>query len=153
MQLNSSMGCLMLLTSKHTLYHSMKTKHLRNSLRSNLQKGIFDHQNLNTHHHSLSSKSKMENYDQYKTTMPSISGPFITSTPYPSYSSSFGTSVELISLLNSTFDGNTIIFVLKGDEHKAVFKMQYRLFEPTGLTNSPAAFQTMMNFILCPLIE
>ena len=36
-----------------------------------------------------------------------------------------------------------------GDEHKAAFKMQRGLYEPTvmffGLTNSPATFQAMMN--------
>jgi len=43
------------------------------------------------------------------------------------------------------------IHIQEGDEHKAVFKTKYGLFEPTvmyfGLTNLPATFQTMMNYI------
>ena len=46
--------------------------------------------------------------------------------------------------------------IKEGDEHKAAFKTQYGLFEPTvmffGLTNSPATFQTMMNHIFRPII-
>ncbi len=47
--------------------------------------------------------------------------------------------------------GYNNIRIKEGDEHKAVFKTKYGLFEPTvmyfGLTNSPATFQTMMNYI------
>ena len=43
------------------------------------------------------------------------------------------------------------VCIKKGDEWKAAFITNYRLFEPTvmffGLTNSPATFQTMMNAI------
>ena len=46
--------------------------------------------------------------------------------------------------------------VTEGDEHKAVFKTCYGLYEPLvmffGLTNSPATFQTMMNHIFAPII-
>jgi len=42
------------------------------------------------------------------------------------------------------------------DEPKAAFKTRYRLFEPMvmyfGLTNSPATFQMMMNFIYQDII-
>ena len=41
------------------------------------------------------------------------------------------------------------VCIKAGDEHKAAFKMQRGLYEPTvmffGLTNSPATFQAMMN--------
>ncbi len=41
--------------------------------------------------------------------------------------------------------------IQEGDEPKAAFKTKYGLFEPTvmyfSLTNSPATFQTMMNYI------
>ncbi len=44
----------------------------------------------------------------------------------------------------------------EGNEPKAAFKTHYGLFEPTvmyfGLTNSPATFQTMMNFIYRDII-
>jgi len=47
--------------------------------------------------------------------------------------------------------GYNNVRIHEGDEHKAAFKTRYGLFEPTvmyfGLTNSPATFQTMMNFI------
>ena len=47
--------------------------------------------------------------------------------------------------------GYNNVRIHKGDEKKAAFKTRYRLFEPTimyfGLTNSPATFQTMMNYI------
>jgi len=47
--------------------------------------------------------------------------------------------------------GYNNVRIRKGDEKKAAFKTQYRLFEPTvmyfGLTNSPSTFQTMMNHI------
>ncbi len=47
--------------------------------------------------------------------------------------------------------GYNNVRIREGDEKKAVFKTRYGLFEPTvmyfGLTNSPATFQTMMNFI------
>ena len=46
--------------------------------------------------------------------------------------------------------------IREGDEEKAAFVTNEGLFEPTvmffGLTNSPAAFQTMMNTILRPVI-
>ncbi len=47
--------------------------------------------------------------------------------------------------------GYNNVRIREGDEAKAAFKTRYGLFEPTvmyfGLTNSPATFQTMMNFI------
>jgi len=47
--------------------------------------------------------------------------------------------------------GYNNIRIREGDEKKAAFKTRYGLFEPTvmyfGLTNSPATFQTMMNYI------
>ncbi len=47
--------------------------------------------------------------------------------------------------------GYNNVRIRKGDEKKAAFKTRYGLFEPTvmyfGLTNSPATFQTMMNYI------
>ena len=47
--------------------------------------------------------------------------------------------------------GYNNVHIKKGDEHKAAFITNQRLFEPTvmffGLTNSPATFQTMMNAI------
>jgi len=47
--------------------------------------------------------------------------------------------------------GYNNIRIKEGDEGKAAFKTQYGLFEPTvmyfRLTNSPATFQTMMNYI------
>ncbi len=47
--------------------------------------------------------------------------------------------------------GYNNVCIREGDEHKAAFKTKYGLFEPTvmyfGLTNSPATFQTMMNYI------
>ncbi len=47
--------------------------------------------------------------------------------------------------------GYNNIRIQEGDEPKAAFKTKYGLFEPTvmyfGLTNSPATFQTMMNYI------
>ena len=47
--------------------------------------------------------------------------------------------------------GYNNVCIHEGDEKKAAFKTRYGLFEPTvmyfGLTNSPATFQTMMNFI------
>jgi len=47
--------------------------------------------------------------------------------------------------------GYNNICIKEGDEGKAMFKTQYGLFEPMvmyfGLTNSPAMFQTMMNYI------
>ena len=46
--------------------------------------------------------------------------------------------------------------IKEGHKHKASFKTQRGLFEPTvmffGLYNSPATFQTMMNYLLEPLI-
>src|SRR6266571_9144873 len=47
--------------------------------------------------------------------------------------------------------GYNNIHICEGDEHKVAFKTKYGLFEPMvmyfGLTNSPATFQTMMNYI------
>ena len=47
--------------------------------------------------------------------------------------------------------GYNNVRIKEGDKEKATFKMRYGLFEPRvmffGLTNSPATFQTMMNFI------
>ena len=47
--------------------------------------------------------------------------------------------------------GYNNVRIREGDEHKAVFKTKYGLFEPMvmyfGLTNSLATFQTMMNYI------
>ncbi len=47
--------------------------------------------------------------------------------------------------------GYNNVRIREGDERKATFKTRYGLFEPTvmyfGLTNSPATFQTMMNYI------
>ncbi len=47
--------------------------------------------------------------------------------------------------------GYNNVQIREGDEKKAAFKTRYSLFEPTvmyfRLTNSPATFQTMMNFI------
>ncbi len=52
--------------------------------------------------------------------------------------------------------GYNDVHIREGDEKKAVFKTRYRLFEPTvmyfGLMNSPATFQTMMNYIYCDVI-
>ncbi len=48
------------------------------------------------------------------------------------------------------------IRIREGDKPKAAFKTKYGLFEPMvmyfGLTNSPATFQTMMNYIYCDVI-
>ncbi len=47
--------------------------------------------------------------------------------------------------------GYNNVRIREGDEKKAAFKTRYGLFEPTvmyfGLTNLPATFQTMMNYI------
>ncbi len=47
--------------------------------------------------------------------------------------------------------GYNNVCIHEGDEHKVAFKTCYGLFEPTvmyfGLTNTPATFQTMMNYI------
>ena len=47
--------------------------------------------------------------------------------------------------------GYNNIRIKEGDEWKAAFMTKYGLYEPTvmyfGLTNSPATFQTMMNYI------
>ncbi len=47
--------------------------------------------------------------------------------------------------------GYNNVHIHKGNEKKATFKTRYRLFKPTvmyfRLTNSPATFQTMMNYI------
>ena len=69
---------------------------------------------------------------------------------------------ELISQVKdlnifSKFDihwGYNNIRIKEGDQHKAVFKTKYGLYEPNvmffGLTNSPAMFQAMMDHILQP---
>jgi len=47
--------------------------------------------------------------------------------------------------------GYNNVCIREGDKKKVAFKTRYGLFEPTvmyfGLTNSPATFQTMMNYI------
>ncbi len=52
--------------------------------------------------------------------------------------------------------GYNNVQICEGDEPKAAFKTCYGLFEPTvmyfSLTNSPATFQTMMNYIYCDVI-
>ncbi len=52
--------------------------------------------------------------------------------------------------------GYNNVRIRKGNKHKAAFKTCYGLFEPTvmyfGLTNSPATFQTMMNYIYRDII-
>ncbi len=52
--------------------------------------------------------------------------------------------------------GYNNVRIREGNERKAAFKTRYGLFEPTvmyfGLTNSPATFQTMMNYIYCDVI-
>ncbi len=52
--------------------------------------------------------------------------------------------------------GYNNVRICEGDEKKAAFKTRYGLFEPTvmyfGLTNSPATFQTMMNYIYWDVI-
>ena len=49
------------------------------------------------------------------------------------------------------------IHIRDGDQWKAAFKTNCGLFEPMvmffGLTNAPATFQSMMNFIFCDLIN
>ena len=69
---------------------------------------------------------------------------------------------ELISQVKeanlfSKFDirwGYNNVRIKEGDQHKAVFKTKYGLYEPNvmffGLTNSPATFQAMMDHILQP---
>ncbi|SJL15338.1 uncharacterized protein ARMOST_18831 [Armillaria ostoyae] len=53
--------------------------------------------------------------------------------------------------------GYNNVRIREGDEHKAAFRMNRGLFEPTvmffGLTNSPATFQWMMNDIFKDLIS
>ncbi len=52
--------------------------------------------------------------------------------------------------------GYNNVHICEGDELKVAFKTRYGLFEPTvmyfGLTNSPATFQTMMNYIYWDVI-
>src|SRR6266702_3001383 len=52
--------------------------------------------------------------------------------------------------------GYNNVRIREGDEPKAAFKTRYRLFKPMvmyfGLTNSPATFQTMMNYIYRDII-
>ncbi len=52
--------------------------------------------------------------------------------------------------------GYNNVRIREGDEKKAAFKTRYGLFKPTvmyfRLTNSPATFQTVMNFIYCDVI-
>ena len=53
--------------------------------------------------------------------------------------------------------GYNNIRIKEGDEWKAAFMTKYGLYEPTvmyfGLTNSPATFQTMMNYIFRDVIS
>jgi hypothetical protein len=53
--------------------------------------------------------------------------------------------------------GYNNIRIRNGDQWKATFKMNRGLFEPMvmffGLTNAPATFQSMMNFIFRELIN
>ena len=52
--------------------------------------------------------------------------------------------------------GYNNVRIKEGDEHKAAFKTNYGLWEPTvmffGLTNSPATFQAMMDSIYRPVV-
>jgi hypothetical protein len=54
-------------------------------------------------------------------------------------------------------EGYNNVLIKEGDQHKAVFKTKYGLWEPLvmffGLTNSPATFQAMMDYILEPIIN
>ena len=51
--------------------------------------------------------------------------------------------------------GYNNVRIKEGDKEKAAFKTCYGLFKPRvmffGLTNSPATFQMMMNFIYCDI--
>ena len=53
--------------------------------------------------------------------------------------------------------GYNNVQIKEGDEHKAVFKTKYGLWEPTvmffGLCNSPSTFQAMMDWIFRPIID
>ena len=53
--------------------------------------------------------------------------------------------------------GYNNVWIKEGDEHKAVFKTKYGLWEPTvmffGLCNSPPTFQAMMDWILRLIID
>ena len=53
--------------------------------------------------------------------------------------------------------GYNNIQIKEGDEWKAAFKTNHRLFEPTvmffGLMNSPAIFQAMMDSIFSDMVE
>ncbi|SJL18309.1 uncharacterized protein ARMOST_21895 [Armillaria ostoyae] len=72
-----------------------------------------------------------------------------TDTPSPSFPNSSTSSRGPSTSPSST--------IKEGDEHKAAFRMNRGLFEPTvmffGLTNSPATFQWMMNDIFKDLIS
>jgi hypothetical protein len=54
-------------------------------------------------------------------------------------------------------EGYNNVLIKEGDQHKAAFKTKYGLWEPLvmffGLTNSPATFQAMMDYILEPIIN
>jgi hypothetical protein len=54
-------------------------------------------------------------------------------------------------------EGYNNVLIKEGDQHKAVFKTKYGLWEPLvmffGLTNSLATFQAMMDYILEPIIN
>jgi hypothetical protein len=54
-------------------------------------------------------------------------------------------------------NGYNLIQIKPGDEWKMVFKTQYRLYEytvmPFGLSNTPATFQNMMNYIFQDLLD
>ena len=51
--------------------------------------------------------------------------------------------------------GYNNVCIKEGDQHEAVFKTKYGLFEPNvmyfGLTNSPATFQAMIDHLLQPV--
>ncbi len=52
--------------------------------------------------------------------------------------------------------GYNNIWIQEGDKHKVAFKTKYGLFKPMvmyfSLTNLPATFQNMMNYIYCNVI-
>jgi hypothetical protein len=109
------------------------------------------------HHPSSSSRRKTENYGPYKTIRKINAWTVRNQYPLP-----------LIRDLICDLGGATIftkfdirqgynnIRIKAGDEHKAAFKTQRGLFEPTvmyfGLCNSPATFQAFMNEIFHPTI-